>query len=412
MADVEQENMPPEKRPEAESPVPETAARMPGMYHRERVLIACAVLLVAMFAFTAFIARQYKRTVHKLGDRWYANGEAAMKAGRTADAVGDYRNALVYKPDDEGFEFHLALALAGAGREDEARSYLLTLLTQSPGSGPINLALARIAVNLKDSSDAIRYYHSAIYGVWTTDPLTQRWDVRRELCEYLLNRHDIVDAEPDLIALQQETPLNDPARQNVAGDLLSRAGMWSRALTAYRVALAVHRHDAAALRGAGRAAFQLAMFSDAAGYLQRLPQPERSAADGEGVLALLQAAATMNALRPGLRAAEQAKRATKALSVAQGRISSCAQMKGEPLPANPRATTPPTDLQKLYATARQNHQLWSEMNLAQHPGQIVAVMTFAIQAEKTASAECGPPQAVADRALILIGNSPTRPPSE
>jgi tetratricopeptide (TPR) repeat protein len=412
MADVEQEKMPPERRPETESPVPQTAARTPGMYHRERVLIACVVLLVALFAFTAFIARQYHRTVHRLGDDWYAKGEAAMKTGQTAVAVSDYRNALVYKPDDEGFQFHLALALAGAGREDEARSYLLTLLTESPGSGPINLALARVAVNLNNHSGVIRYYHNAIYGVWPADPLRQRWDVRRELCEYLLNQHDLQDAEPDLIALAQETPPTDSARENISGDLLSRAGMWIRALAAYRAALAIQRDDTHALAGAGRAAFQLAMFSDAAAYLQRLPQPDRLAPDVADILALSQEAATMNALRPGLRAAEAAKRAAKALSVAGARISSCAQTKGETLTPNPRATTPPTDLQKLYATAHQNRQIWSEMNLAQHPDQVVAAMTFAVQAEKAASAECGPPQTIADRALALIANSAARPPSE
>ena len=404
--------MPPEKRPEPESPVPQTAARMPGMYHRERVLIACVVLLVALFAFTAFIARQYHRTVHRLGDDWYAKGEAAMHAGQTSDAAADYRNALVYKPDDEGFQFHLALALAGAGREDEARSYLLTLLTESPGSGPINLALARVAVNLKNHSDVIRYYHSAIYGVWANDPLTQRWDVRRELCEYLLNQRDMQDAEPDLIALAQETPPTDSGRENIAGDLLSRAGMWPRALTAYRAAIAVNRHDTGALAGAGRAAFQLAMFSDAAGYLQRLPEPDRSAPDVADILALSETAATMNALRPGLRASEAAKRAAKALSSAEARISSCAQTKGQPLPADPRATTPPTNLQNLYSRAQQNRQIWSEMNLAQHPDQVVAAMTFAVQAENAASAECGAPQTVADRALTLIANSAARPPSE
>jgi tetratricopeptide (TPR) repeat protein len=412
MADVEQQNMPPEKRPETDSPVPDTAARMPGMYHRERVLIACVVLLVALFAFTAFISRQYHRTIHRLGDQWYAKGEAAMQANQTTDAVADYRNALVYKPDDEGFEFHLALALAGAGREDEARSYLLTLLTEQPGSGPINLALARIAVKLKVSGDAIRYYHNAIYGVWTADPLTQRWDVRRELCEYLLNRHDLQDAEPDLIALQQETPPSDPGREIISGDLMSRAAMWDRALTAYRAALMVRKRDTNALAGAGRAAFQLAMFSDAAGYLQRLPESDRSASDIADILALSQQAATMNALRPGLRPSEEAKRAAKALLVAEARISSCAQAKGEAVPPNPRATTPPTNLQQLYATANQNRQIWSEMNLVQHPDQAVAAMTFAVRAENQASAECGPPQTVADRALILIANSATRPPSE
>ncbi|MGA9884611.1 MAG: tetratricopeptide repeat protein [Candidatus Acidiferrales bacterium] len=412
MVDFDQDKKSAEKPPEGKSPVPETASRMPGVYARERILIACVVLLLAMFGFTAFVARQYHRTVHKLADQWFAKGEAALKRGQTAAAISDYRNALVYKRDDENFEFHLALALAGGGREDEARSYLLSLLTDSPGSGPINLALARIAVKQKRSSDAIRYYHNAIYGVWDSDPLIQRWDVRRELCQYLLNQHDIADAEPDLIALAQETPPTDAGRENIAGDLLQRASLWGRALGAYRSALAVHHRDEHALAGAGRAAFQLGMYSDAAEYLQRLPEERRRSPDVADTLALSQAAATINALRPGLRTSEQAKRAGKALSIAESRISSCAKTRGETLPANPRATIPPTELQKLYATAQQNRQLWIETNLARHPDQVVAVMTFAAQAESTASAECGPPQSIADRALSLIATTVPRPPSE
>ncbi len=87
------------------------------------------------------------------------------------------------------FQFHLAQALARAGQEDESQTYLFNLaLGIIPGSGPINLTLARIAVQLRTNSDAIRYYHNAIYGVWETHPISRRWEVRRELCEYLLNQ--------------------------------------------------------------------------------------------------------------------------------------------------------------------------------------------------------------------------------
>lgn len=404
--------MPPENQPGGKSSVPETAARTPGMYHRERVLIACAVLLLALFGFTAFVARQYHRTVHRLGDDWFAKGESATQAGDTAAAVTNYRNALVYKPDDEKFEYHLALALSRAGREDEARSYLLSLLTESPGSGPINLALARVAVKQKDHASAIRYYHDAIYGVWDTDPLAQRWGVRRELSEYLLNEHDIAGVEPDLIALAQETPPNDRHREDTTGDLLLRAALWSRALAVYQSALATNRRDPDALAGAGHAAFQLAMYSDAADYFRRLSPERRTSPDVGETFALAQEAATMNALRPGLRASEGAKRAAKALSVAVARISSCAKTRGDAVPTAPDSAAPPTDLQKLYATAQQNRRIWSESDLGRHPDQVVAVMAFAVQSENAASAECGPPQTLSDRALSLIATSAARPPSE
>lgn len=411
MTDDEQRAMPPGK-PDGENPVSENAARMPGVYRRERVLIACLVLLIAFFAFTAFVARQYHRTVHRLGDQWFATGEAATQTGQIAAAITDYRNALVYKPDDDTFQFHLALALARNGREDEAQSYLLSLLTESPGSGPINLALARIAVNINRSFDAIRYYHSAIYGVWNNDPLRQRWEVRRELCEYLLNRNEVQDAQPDLIALAQETPPNDSGRQKVAGDLLLRASLWSRALAAYRAVLSTDRRAPGALAGAGRAAFELAMYSDAADYFRRLPQPNRAAPPISDDFALSQQAATMNALRPGLRASEAAKRAARALAVSEARISDCAKQRGEELHTRANIVTPPTALQKLYATGLQNRRLWSEANLAHHPDQVVAAMTFAVQAESAATGECGPPQSLPDRALTLIARSAARPPSE
>jgi tetratricopeptide (TPR) repeat protein len=408
MAEVQHENTALEKQAGGKQPTEDTTAGMPGMYARERVLIACVALLIALFAFTAIVARQYHRTVHRLGDRWFARGEASMQAGRTAQAVTEYRNALVYKPDDETFEFHLALALASAGREDEARSYLQTLLADSPGSGPINLALARVAVKLKSNSEAIRYYHSAIYGVWDADPLDRRWEVRRELCEYLLKQRGGRDAEPDLIALAQETPSSDTVRENVVGGLLLRARLWSRALDAFRSVLAVKRRDPEALTGAGRAAFHLAMYSDAADYFQRLPSEQREAPDVADAFALSQEAATMNALRPGLRASEEARRAAKALSVAISRVSSCAKTRGELLVTR----TPTSNLQKLYATTRQNRRTWSESNLAQHPDQVLSVMTFAAQAETAATAECGPPSSITDRALSLVASSAARPSSD
>lgn len=335
-----------------------------------------------------------------------------MLAGQATDAIADYRNALVYKPDDDTFQFHLALALARVGREDEAFSYLQGLLNESPGSGPINLALARVAVKQKNDANAIRYYHNAIYGVWTTDPLMQRWDVRRELCEFFLDRREFQNAEPDLIALVQETPSSDARRERIVGDLLLRANLWGRALTAYRAVLAVNRRDTDALAGAGRAAFQLALYSDAADYFKRLPREARSAPELAEEFSLAQEAATMNALRPGLRASEAAKRAARALSVAESRMSACAAQRGEPLRPRSVTASPPTGLQKLYTTQLQNRQLWSEVNLAHHPDQVVAAMTFAVQAENTATAECGPPQALADRALSLIATSAARPPSE
>jgi len=380
------------------------------MYVRERVLIACAVLLIALFGFTAFIARQYHRTIHRFADEWFAKGESAMQAGQTRAAINDYRNALVYKPEDPTFQFHLAQALASAGQQVQSRAYLTNLLSEDPESGPINLTLARIAVSEKRNLDAVRYYHSAIYGVWDTDPLTQRWEVRSELCEYLLNQGNAQEAEPDLIALAQEVPLRDVGREKIAGTLLLRAGLWSRALSEFRAVLDTDRRDPDALAGAGRASFQLGDYAESVNYFNRLPRGVRVAPDVAQILPIAQQAQAMNALRPGLPASEQARRAAKALSVANARIAACATQRGESLPAASGAA--PDQLQKLYVTAQQNKKAWTLLGLSQHPDQVTAAMSFAFQAEAAATKVCGQPQMAADKALSLIASNRTGQSSE
>jgi tetratricopeptide (TPR) repeat protein len=402
MADFTQDEVPSVKRPDDPAPAPEKSARMPGMYVRERVLIACVVLMIAFFGFTAFVTRQYHRTVHRYADQWFAKGESALNVGNPKVAINDYRNALVYKPDDPTFQFHLAQALASAGQEAQSQAYLLNLLSENPGSGPINLTLAWVAVRLKKNADAVRYYHSAIYGVWETDPITRRWEVRREVCEYLLSQGDVHQAEPDLIALAQEVPSGDAGRGKIAGNLLLRAGLWNRALTEFRAVLATARHDPDALAGAGRAAFGMGEYPQAVGYWTRLPREKREAPDVAQMLQTAQEVESMNALRAGLPASEQARRAAKALSIANARIAACAKQRGAT--SAPAAGAAPSQLQQLHSTAQKNERVWTESSLARQPDQITAAMAFAFQAEAAAARACGAPRNASDRALSLIAS--------
>src|ERR1700729_2139004 len=194
----------------------------PRIFSRELVLLLCVLALLVLLAVSALFSRLYHKKVHTLADAMFAQGEADEQAARqmageakTAQlklALTDYRNALAYNPGNPLFQFHLAKALAVAGRGEEARSYLLNLLSESPGSGEVNLELARIAKNNNAMADAMRYYQGAIYGEWADDPIAMRWQVRRELCETLLNRGQVKQAAPEVIALAQNTPADDSAR--------------------------------------------------------------------------------------------------------------------------------------------------------------------------------------------------------
>lgn len=371
-------------------------------YSREAVLIICALLLLVMFSITAVVTRLYHDKVQSLGNQWFESGETSFQSHQMAAALVDYRNALVYSPNNLLYQFHLARALAAAGHGDEARSYLINLLAEAPGSGEINLELARIAAQQGVRSEALLYYHSAIYGVWDKDPLEQRWNVRRELCEYLLNRGDEQDAQPDLIALAQEVPPGDIQRQKEAASLLLHAGLWPRALEEYQAILKSHSRDEDALAGAGTASFQLSQYPRAISYLERLSRERRSDPDIESMLEASRQVESANPFVPGLSAVEKAKRTFDALQRAQQRVSDCAHQHGESTSAVP----PVARLQMLFATSQQEMAKdWSEAGLQRNPDRVDPAMSFVFEMEEAAMQECGAPTESTDQILLSIART-------
>ena len=251
----------------------------PRILSRELVLLLCVLALVVMLALTALFSRLYHKKIHTLADAMFAQGEADEQAGQIKAALTDYRNALAYNPSNPLFQFHLATALSAAGRGEEARSYLLNLLSESPGSGEVNLELARIAKTNSSMADAMRYYQGAIYGEWADDPIAMRWQVRRELCEFLLSRGAVKQAAPEVIALEENIPAGDLARLKIVGQLLPRTQQWARALDVYHALLAADPNDDESLAGAAQAAFELGQYVTAMQYFDRLPRERREQPD-------------------------------------------------------------------------------------------------------------------------------------
>lgn len=379
----------------------ENLTRPRPSYPREAVLVVCFALLLLLFSVTALVARLYHKKIHTLADQWFAQGEAAFRAGEVSGALSDYRNALFYSPNNPIFQLHLAQALAASARLDEAKSYLINLLAESPGSGEINLELARISARKAETLDAVRYYHSALYGVWDIDPLTRRWHVRRELCEYLLGRGDVSDAQPEIIALAQEVPAGDLGRQKDAGALLVRASLYDRALAEFQSILKFDPRDQDALVGAATSAYQLAQYSRALEYFDKLSREKAVDATAADMMDRSKQIEAANPFRRGLSAAEQANRASAALAQATARITDCAREHGESLWQTPAADK----LQALYASGRDMQQDWSESNLRRHPDRLEAVMSFVFQMEDAAAQACGEPAAGPDRDLYLLGRS-------
>jgi tetratricopeptide (TPR) repeat protein len=367
-------------------------------YSREVVLIICAILILFLFAVTALVSRLYHKKVHSLGDEWFASGESSFRSNQVAAALTDYRNAMVYSPNSPLFQLHLAQALAAAGRLDEAGSYLTNLLAESPGNGELNLELARIAVRQNETVDAMRYYQSAIYGVWDSDPLTRRWNVRRELVVYLLGHADASDAQPEAIALAQEVPMGDLERQKTAGEFLLRAGLWDRARDEFQSILKFDSRDQDAIAGLATSLFQLGRYPESLAYFSKLPREKRDEPQLADMIDKSQAVVSADPWTPGLSSEEKARRTSDDLKQAVSLISDCAHQHGESLTEAPMVS----DFQKLYATSESMARDWSERSLQLHPGRIDDAMALVFHMEDAAAQRCGEPSSGPDRALRVI----------
>lgn len=372
----------------------------PHRFSREVILLACLALLLIFFAFTAFLTRMYHHRVHALADEWFGKGEASFQSHNIPDALTNYRNALAYSPNNSSFQFHLAQALAAAGRDNEARAYLLNLLSEAPGDGQINLELARIAARQGAMPEALRYYHGAIYGVWDTDPIAMRWRVGRELCEYLLDHRAANQAVAELILLSDNTPPDDIERQKIVGNLLLRAQHWPRALSAFRFVLAVDPRDADALKGEGTAAFQLDQYAQAMQYFERLPHDRAADPQIRQMIETSRQILDADPYHPGIPAEVRAERTSSALAVAESRVQKCASSRGISL----TDSAPKSDLQTAYATSQQKKTDWSERRLRMFPDRVDAAMSMAFRLEDLATQACGAPQGK-DSALWLLGRS-------
>jgi tetratricopeptide (TPR) repeat protein len=366
-----------------------------SMIQREPLLLAgLVVVIAAFFSLTTFAAHAYHRKQEQFAVRWYRRGEDALRRSHPAEAVEDFRNALAYSREIDLYRLRLAQALMSDHRPQEARAHLLSLWEKEPGDGTLNLELARLAVVWGDTPQAIRYYHAAIYGVWPDNPAEHRLQIRFELSEYLLQRHTIQDAkdvQAELVALAAELPPQDATAQTRLGTLLVQAGLYARALAAFRNALNDQPNLMPALEGAGGAAFRMGEYETARHYLlpfvgQR-PKDEHSLE----LLNLSELVLKLDPSRRGLSSGDRAHRALHDFQLALARAETCAN--------SPEAASADNGLTALVRQAKSMAS--SEKLLARNPDEIEKTMNLTFRLEH-AAAQCGPP-GLEDKALALLG---------
>ncbi len=360
---------------------------------REAVLVICVGLLVLLFSVTGILTRAFHQKQATLAGEWFAQGNTSLAAGAAREALDDYRRALIFDPQNENYQLHLAQALAQLGRPDEGRAYLLNLLAERPGDGEVNFELARLAAQSGDIAAAIRFYHGAVYGAWDSDPLGAQVRARFELCQFLVRHRENALAEAELISLAANTPEHDDPMHAKIGDLFQSAGDLNRARDEYRTALRWAPDNLTALIGAGMTSFKLGDYVEAAGDLDRA---NRADPENKSVASALETSGLVIAWDPfaeRLPPSERAHRVAKALAQAIQRAEDCSSAeRNQAAPSLATLTTQAKSQQK---------SIWSERNLSLHTDQTVAAMDLVFKIEQAASQTCGEP-AGADAALLLI----------
>ena len=330
------------------------------------------------------------------GNIWYHLGQQQLRAGKTQQAIESFRNATTNDHDNASYTLALATALAAENHIDEARQALLRLRTAAPESGEVNLNLARLDAREDKMSEAVHYYHNALYGVWPPDQTaTQRSKVRTELVRFLLAGGDSSQALSELLLLSSDIPDNAPAHDNV-GQLFLESGDLPHALEQFTRAIRLNPKDADALAGAGRASFDLGDYAKARRYLEMALAVGSKSSDTAGLLDTAKLIFMRDPLAPRLGTQERVRRMSDDLKFVSDELQSCLVRKQHD--ENSRVVLQPL-LDELVDGLENQFQARA---LRQDPEGFRNGLNLMERTESATSQICGESSAV-HNALLLIG---------
>ncbi len=392
-------------------------------------LISLVLIVITISGLTYLLFHSFKDHELELAHRWRRRGEVALAKGDPNVAIDALRSALAYQPN-RTTEIELAEALAKAGRIHEAVAYFNTLRDSEPGSGIINLQLARLAARQNQQALAIHYYQTALDGTWEGDGYDRRRDVRLELSQYLISRHDFGRARTQLLIAAGNAP-NEPAVLLKIAGMLEQCESPADALQIYRTLAKQREPSWQALAGAGRTAYQLGQFMLALQYLDRALYARafstQPATEQTAIRAMQSTTAQILALYPStdLTIRERARRILHNVAIARTRFNSCeapiaalataapttpATPNSSPLlppaiQANPLQQANQVSAKSLAARWAKVPKYPSLFRLEQNPQMEQTLMQLVYDTELDAATRCGPPQGN-DALLYRIAQAP------
>jgi tetratricopeptide (TPR) repeat protein len=282
-------------------------------------LVVLTIVAVCAFLLTRAVASSTRLTSRSDAARWYDTGQARLAAGQIDEAIDSFHRAVVRNRTEQRYALALADALAAKGQDTSARQVLLSLRESAPDTPAVNVQLARLAAKVPDVTEAVRYYHNALYAPGTSEQPQTRRRLRVELVRFLLAHRQASRGLSELLALSADLP--DEAGPHIeAGQLFAQAGDERRALDQFQRALRLAPAENDALAGAGMAAASLGDYGRAQKYLASL------AAETDAVREtreMVEAVLVRDPLAPRVRSSERLRRARANLSYAADRFEAC-----------------------------------------------------------------------------------------
>ena len=360
------------------------------------VIAGLVVLAVLSFLVVNRLVNRFREQEKAWARQLFEGGLADLRAGKAERALEELRAALTYSRDNFQYQLALARALRDTGRTEESETYLINLWEHLPQDGAVNLALGRLYAREEALDKAIQYYHNAVYGVWGSDADTRRRDARLELVEFLLREQALAQAQAELISLAASGPLTPEVQLQVA-QLFVRAGDYDHALAQFQEVLYKDHGNAAALAGAGDAAFQVGRYRTAEGYLQAAVKANPEDAQTKQLLHTSILILQADPFGRRVSGSERNRRIRRAFDQAGKRLDNCAAAKGIDL----NSPSSSTGLRSLGARWNAMKPRLGELNAPSAADMPDAVMDFVFEIEQQTKIACGPP-AELDQALLLL----------
>lgn len=346
-------------------------------------------VIILMIAIAGFLSYYYRSQRTERAEQHAVSGDKLMKGSRYQEAIEQYRSALSISHSSKD-RLALATALIKAGRWNEAEIYLGELVRENPDSGLVNLGLGRIAVQKGNASNAVDYFHKAIYGSWPDSSQKDPASMRMELINFLGKAGRLKQAQVELLTLIAENP-EDLEISRQSAYLLLNYGLPAESAQTFREIVKKNPENAEALAGLGQAEFVLGNYGSAQRALQSALQRNPGDMKSKQKLETAEQILEFDPNLRGLKSSARYERSRKLVEATLESLDQCLAQKALPLSVSEAG---------IVGAARKS--LASKKRPSSYSDQMDINLSLAEQLWKVRINACGPPKDSDEYLNLLI----------